>query len=73
MVRLIAREGVGLAVIPPIVVRDELASGVLVQADRLSGITETFYAVTVRRRYASALVRELLSATRRPLPDPAAA
>jgi len=29
MMRLLAREGVGLAVLPPIVVRDELASGEL--------------------------------------------
>ena len=60
MMRLLAREGVGLAVIPPIVVRDELVSGLLVEADRLPGMNETFYAVTTRRRYPNPVVRDLL-------------
>ncbi|WP_434622021.1 LysR family transcriptional regulator [Azospirillum sp. B2RO_4] len=62
MMRLLAREDVGLAVLPPIVVTDELASGRLHAADVLPGITETFYAVTVRRRFPNALLRALLSA-----------
>lgn len=60
MMRLLAREGVGLAVLPPIVVKDELASGLLVEADRLPGIAETFYAVTMERRFPNPLVRALL-------------
>ena len=32
MLRLLARENAGLAVIPPIVVQDELATGLLVEA-----------------------------------------
>ena len=60
MVRLLAREGVGLAVIPPIVVKDELASGVLVDADHLPGIRETFFAVTTRRKYPNPLLASLL-------------
>jgi LysR family transcriptional activator of nhaA len=60
MMRLLAREGVGLAVIPPIVVKDELESGALVNAENLPGITETFFAVTARRRYPNPIVRELL-------------
>ncbi|HEY6919915.1 MAG TPA: LysR family transcriptional regulator, partial [Tabrizicola sp.] len=35
MIRLLARADAGLAVIPPIVVRDELSSGTLVEASRL--------------------------------------
>ena len=62
MMRLLAREDVGLAVLPPIVVKDELASGLLHAADVLPGITETFYAVTVRRRFPNALLRALLQA-----------
>ncbi|GAB4152053.1 MAG: LysR family transcriptional regulator [Sphingomonadales bacterium] len=62
MVRLLAREGVGLAVIPPIVVQDELASGMLEHADDLPGIRETFYAVTTRRRYPNPLLQSLLAA-----------
>ena len=60
MVRLLAREGIGLAVIPPIVVKDELDSGLLREADRLPGMNETFYAVTTQRRYPNPVVRELL-------------
>lgn len=62
MMRLLAREGVGLAVLPPIVVQDELASGTLVEIDHLPGLAETFYAVTMDRRFPNPLVRELLDA-----------
>ncbi len=60
MMRLLAREDVGLAVLPPIVVKDELASGLLVEAERLPGIAETFYAVTLDRRFPNPLLRPLL-------------
>jgi len=60
MMRLLAREGVGLAVLPPIVVQDELTSGRLIEADRLPGISETFYAVTMKRRFPNPLLAELL-------------
>jgi LysR family transcriptional activator of nhaA len=62
MLRLMAREDLGLAVIPPIVVRDELASGRLAEAARLEGVSETFYAVTLARRFPNPLVGELLEA-----------
>jgi LysR family transcriptional activator of nhaA len=61
MMRLLAREGVGLAVLPPIVVQDELASGLLVELDRLPSLVETFYAVTVGRRFPNPLLAPLLS------------
>jgi LysR family transcriptional activator of nhaA len=60
MLRLLAREDVGLAVIPPIVVRDELASGLLVEAAQLDGIHETFLAITRERRFPNPLLAELL-------------
>jgi LysR family transcriptional regulator, transcriptional activator of nhaA len=60
MIRLLAREGVGLAVLPPIVVKDELATGSLIEADQLPGIVETFYAVTIERRFPNPLLRALL-------------
>lgn len=62
MIRLMAREGLGLALVPPIVIKDELASGMLVEAARVPDVTETFYAVTVARRFPNPLVRELLAA-----------
>jgi LysR family transcriptional activator of nhaA len=63
MMRLLAREGVGLAVLPPIVVRDELASGELLEAERLPGLVQPFHAVTVPRRFPNPLLREVLGAT----------
>jgi LysR family transcriptional activator of nhaA len=67
MMRLLAREGVGLAVLPPIVVRDELASGVLEEAERLPGLAQPFHAVTVPRRFPNPLLREVLRAAREPV------
>lgn len=60
MMRLLAREGLGLAVVPPIVVKDELASGLLVEADQFPQLSETFYAVTLSRRFPNPLLRELI-------------
>lgn len=51
MMRLLAREGSALAVLPPIVVTDELANGLLVEACPLPGIRETFAAITLKRRF----------------------
>ncbi len=62
MLRLLARAGAGLAVIPPIVVRDELASGVLTELARLDGITEGFFAITLQRRFPNPIVGEVLDA-----------
>jgi len=61
MIRLLARADAGLAVIPPIVVQDELATGRLVEAHRLAGITEVFLAVTLERRFPNPLLGELLA------------
>jgi len=60
MLRLLAREGIGMAVIPPIVVRDELKAGQLFELTTLPDIAETFYAVTLQRRFPNRLVEELL-------------
>lgn len=63
--RLLARAGAGLAVLPPIVVQDELRSGVLVERARLEGITERFLAVTLRRRFPNPLVADILDAAQK--------
>jgi LysR family transcriptional activator of nhaA len=44
------------------VVRDELANGRLIEAKELPGISETFHAVTLARRFPNPLVREVLKA-----------
>lgn len=61
MMRLLAREGMGLAVLAPIVVADELASGLLLEAAKLPGIFETFYAIVMQRRFAKTALAELLT------------
>jgi LysR family transcriptional activator of nhaA len=63
MLRLLAREDAGLAVIPPIVVQDELAMGRLVEAARLPGLDEHFLAVTLSRRFPNPLLAEVLTGT----------
>lgn len=62
MLRLLARVNAGLAVIPPIVVRDELASGRLIELGIQEGLHEEFFAITLHRRFPNPLVAELPSA-----------
>jgi len=61
MIRLLVRENAGLAILPPIVVRDELSAGVLQEVGRLPGIRETFYAVTLKRALPDPLLTEVLA------------
>lgn len=51
MVRLLARENVGVAVAPAVVLADEIASGRLATAPFTLDIAEPFYAVTVPRSF----------------------
>ena len=60
MMRLLVREGIGLAALPPIVVHDELEGGTLVETAKLPNLSEAFYGVTVERRFSNPLVAELL-------------
>ncbi len=63
MLRLLARELDGVTLVPSIVVRDELESGVLVEHCRIPGVTESFYAIVQNRRFPNLLLGELLSGT----------
>ena len=60
MLRLLARQDLGRAVLPAIVVKDEIAAGTLVAGDPLNGISERFYAVTLDRRFPNPLLAELI-------------
>ena len=60
MLRLLAREDAGLAVIPSIVVQDELTTGFLVEAAQIDGMFETFFAITRERRFPNPLLALLL-------------
>ncbi|MCH7227397.1 LysR family transcriptional regulator [Haloferula sp. A504] len=64
MLRLLAREGAGLALVPPVVVRGELERGLLKIHHRFADIREAFYAITPSRRFPNPLVDELLAACR---------
>jgi LysR family transcriptional activator of nhaA len=61
MMRLLARDSGHFAVLPPVVVRDELRNGVLVDYGALPGVYEEFYAISIRRKFESPALRELLS------------
>lgn len=60
MLRLLARSGAGLAIVPPIVVRDELETGQLVEIAPVPGLVERFYAITRSRRFPNPIVRTLI-------------
>jgi len=60
MLRLLAREGAGLALVPPVVVKGELERGILTELYRFEDLTEKFFAITPSRRYPNELVGELL-------------
>ena len=60
MLRLLAREREGVTLVPPIVVRDELESGVLVEHCRIAEVSESFYAIAQKRRFPNPLLVDLL-------------
>lgn len=60
MLRLLAREREGVTLVPPIVVSDELSSGVLVEHCRIPQLTESFYAIIQKRRFPNQLLADLL-------------
>lgn len=60
MLRLLARERQGVTLVPQIVVRDELNSGVLIEHCRIPEVTETFYAIVQKRRFPNPLLNDLL-------------
>ena len=61
MMRLLAREDIGLAVLPPIAVRNELDTGMLVESRHQMGLSESFHAVTVARKFPNPLLDRLLA------------
>jgi LysR family transcriptional activator of nhaA len=60
MLRLLARDSGHLALVPPVVVLDELRSGALSERCRIPDLRERFYAIIPRRRFPNAIIRELL-------------
>jgi LysR family transcriptional activator of nhaA len=62
MLRLLARDSGALALLPEVVVQDELRTGTLRQYATIPNVHESFYAITAERRFQPALLRRLLSA-----------
>ena len=72
LLRLLVRDSDAIALLPPVVVQDELRAGSLVEHAVVPDLHENFYGVTVARHYESPLVQELLARTEREilqLPD----
>jgi len=60
MMRLLARDAKALAVMPSVVVKDEISSGNLTAYTTLPNIFENFYVVTVRKHKFNELVTKLV-------------
>lgn len=60
MVRVLAREDIGVAVAPAVVLADEIATGRLATAPFDLDIVEAFYAVTVKRSFPHPLLAGLM-------------
>lgn len=58
--RLLARDTNALALVPSVVVRDELREGVLREYCVVPGLFETFYAITTERRFQHPLLKTML-------------
>lgn len=61
MLRLLARDLDALALLPTVVVRDELRTGTLHEYSVVPGVHEDFHAITVKRQFQHPLLTVLLS------------
>jgi LysR family transcriptional activator of nhaA len=60
MLRLLARDSGGLAVVPEVVVQDELQNGTLQKYCVLQNVVERFYAITAKRHFENLALKALL-------------
>jgi LysR family transcriptional activator of nhaA len=60
LLRLMAREKQGLAVVPPIVVKDELEEGTLKELYKIPDLEETFHALVPKRKFPNPLLKLLI-------------
>ncbi|MEZ5976978.1 MAG: LysR family transcriptional regulator [Planctomycetota bacterium] len=61
LLRLLARDSDGVALVPTVVVQDELRTGRLVEYAVVPDLYEDFYGITVPRRFAPPLLKTLLA------------
>lgn len=64
LLRLLALSGLGLALVPAIVVKHELGSKRLKAAFRVPGLSERFYAITSKRRFGAGWLADTVTAFR---------
>ncbi len=60
MMRLLVRDTEAIALVPSVVVRDELRTGVLTELCVVPGLVETFHAITVDRQFQHPLIKALV-------------
>ena len=60
LLRLLARDSDSVALLPTVVVRDELRSGSLVEYAVVPNLHETFYAISVQRQFSPPSLKALL-------------
>jgi LysR family transcriptional regulator, transcriptional activator of nhaA len=63
MLRLVARDSGWLAVLPEVVVQDELQAGILVTVGHSTDLQERFYAITTPHRHRIEALEHLMGAT----------
>lgn len=61
MLRLLARDTNGVALVPEVVVQDELRGGILQKYCEVPNVHENFYAITAQRHFQPSMLRKLLS------------
>ncbi len=61
LLRLLARDSDSIALLPSVVIQDELQAGHLVEHAVVPDLYENFYGVTVKRHFEPPLVQELLA------------
>ncbi|QSX37274.1 LysR family transcriptional regulator [Shewanella sedimentimangrovi] len=61
MLRLLARDAGAVAVVPEVVVQDEIQAGILKNYAALDSVTESFYAITAKRHVDLPILKSLLN------------
>lgn len=61
MLRVMALRRKALTLVPRVVVKDELRTGLLIEHHRLSSVKERFFAITPTRTFPNPIVKELIS------------
>lgn len=63
MLRLLARDSGAVAVLPPVVVKDEITQGILEVYQPVPNTFENFYAISAKKKYTPSVIAQLLKAS----------